>query len=166
MLSQQWRCSPPHPEDPRFGYSAHTLRHLAARLAYTAVRRGLAEDGLTLPPQAYLDSLLDHASTADRLGYLDTTSETAREMLGRDTALAIWPLLRGGAEAYDRRINRLETTIAALCRTRRRLLAAASQPAAAAASERLAAAARYLDVVIDDAQAALATMTRHVSETR
>ena len=149
----------PHPDDSCLGYSAHTLRHLAARLTYTAARRGLGEDGLTPPPHAYLDSLLDHSSSADRLGYLDTTSEPARETLSRHAALAIWPLLRGGAEAYDRTIDHLEATIAALRHTRRQLLAAAaSQPAATGASERLARAT-YLDAVIDDAQAALTTMT-------
>jgi len=174
ILSGETRRSPggyrrpllPHPDDPRLGYSAHTLRHLAARLAYTVARRGLGEDGLALPPQAYLDSLLDHASSADRLGYLDTTSEAARETLSRHAALAIWPLLRGHADAYDRTIHHLETTIAALRHTRRELLAgAASRPGQAAASGSLATV-MYLDAAIDDAQAALTTMTSHLIEIR
>ena len=154
----------PHPDDPSSGYSAHTLRHLAARLAYTAARRGFGEDGLEPPPQAYVDSLLDHASSADWLGYLDTTSEPARETLSRQAALAVWALLRGGDEAYDRQIDCLEMTIAELRHTRRQLLAAATRLTSATSSERLAGA-MYLDAVIDDAQAALATMTPRFANT-
>ena len=75
------------------GRSAHTLRHLAERLAYQVGREHSAADAAELvPPQAFADALLDHAFAIDPLGYKDL--EQQREELAGIAAASIWHRLR------------------------------------------------------------------------
>jgi integrase len=83
-----------HGEGMTLARSAHTLRHLAERLAYQVGREHVAENGAELvPPQAYADALLDHAFATDPLGYKDLDQQ--REELAGIAAASIWRRLRG-----------------------------------------------------------------------
>ena len=78
------------------GYSAHTLRHLAAQLAHAAGRNHINHHSnpIAPTPEAFVASLLDHSRARDPLGYLDTTTETNRELTSRLATHAIWDTLR------------------------------------------------------------------------
>lgn len=81
-------------DDPlALGRSAHTLRHLAEQLAFTAGRRRTVERDEPIPAQAYADALLDHAFASDPLGYKDV--ERRREELAGVATDYIWQRLRG-----------------------------------------------------------------------
>ncbi len=82
-----------HGEGMTLARSAHTLRHLAERLAYQVAREHSASDGSEMvPPQAYADALLDHSFASDPLGYKDL--ERRREELAGIAAASIWRRLR------------------------------------------------------------------------
>lgn len=88
------------PHDRSYGYSAHTLRHLAERLAYAVGRELIARQVDTysaLTPQAYADALLDHEMRHDHLGYKDQATTASRELLARDAAIGIWRIVREGS---------------------------------------------------------------------
>ncbi len=142
----------PRTDNPAHGYSAHTLRHLAARLALASVHHGLCTDDPTVPPHAYLASLLDHHNHHDPHGYLDTTSEAARETLSRHIIHANWQILRGHHHAAALRQLATHLTTTQLRATRRALLeadpTASSDPAR---FRRLLHTTHYLTALIDDA---------------
>jgi integrase len=111
----------PRPGNACYGYSAHTLRHLAERLAYAVGRELIAREGdlsSALTPQAYADALLDHEIRDDRLGYKDLVTAAPRELLARDAALGIWRIVREESLPRSPKEERVE----ALRARRRRLL--------------------------------------------
>jgi integrase len=80
----------------RRGYSAHTLSHLAARLTHHAARTRPFDlgDWPSPTPEAAVAALLDHSHGRDPLGYLDTTTESSRELIARAATHTTWDALR------------------------------------------------------------------------
>lgn len=102
------------------GYSAHSVRHLAARLAHEVGRAHLSREAhpVAPTPEAFVASLLDHAQPRDPLGYLDTATEANRELTARAAALGIWEIVR------DTSNRDLASELARLRRRRHEVLAA------------------------------------------
>jgi integrase len=100
-----------------YGYSAHTLRHLAEQLAYEVGHDYLEthpEARSFITPQVLADALLDHRMSSDRLGYKDLDTAEGRERWAREAALGLWEYLwgdKGARHAPD--VDRIERAIAA-----------------------------------------------------
>lgn len=127
------------------GYSAHTLRHLAAQLAHRTGRRHIASEAQPVAPtpEAFVACLLDHSHARDPLGYLDTTTEANRELTARAATHGIWTILRN-PDTDDATEHQLEQL-----RRKRRQLLSEPQPDAANMLETLVTAAA-LTATIDD----------------
>jgi integrase len=88
----------PRADQPRRGYTAHTLRHLAEQLAYEVGHDYLQEypDARAfITPQVIADALLDHAIGSDHLGYKDISTEEGRERWARVGAAGLWEYVWG-----------------------------------------------------------------------
>jgi len=106
----------PREDAPSIGYSAHSLRHLAAQLSSSVGHDYLEENPDAkkhVTPEVFRESLLDHALSSDPLGYLDLKTTEGRERWARRAGLGIWEYVwgdRGARHAPDR--DRIERAVA------------------------------------------------------
>ncbi|MDX6453469.1 MAG: hypothetical protein QOH16_3518 [Gaiellaceae bacterium] len=147
----------PREDDPSIGYSAHSVRHLAAQLASSVGHDYLEENSEAkkhVTPEVFRESLLDHDLSSDHLGYLDLKTTEGRERWARRAGLGIWEYVwgdRGARHAPDRdRIDRalarrdevraeqgaVETRIAEL-RSQRKAIEARGREAEAMATDEI-----------------------------
>jgi integrase len=106
----------PREDAPSIGYSAHSLRHLAAQLA-SSVGHDYLEDNPDakkhVTPEVFREALLDHDLSSDHLGYLDLKTTEGRERWARRAGLGLWEYVwgdRGARHAPDR--ERIERAVA------------------------------------------------------
>jgi integrase len=88
----------PREETPEYGYSPHTLRHLAEQLAYEVGHDYLGEHSEArafITPQVLSEALLDHELSSDHLGYKDLDTPEGRERWARVAGLGLWEYLWG-----------------------------------------------------------------------